>query len=795
MNRGGVWFLAAGCVFYLLGGLAPQRGGRLQGSETESATAAVSDFYLSPAAGTGTGTPAGTPPAIETEIGTTATTLLPTEAESATAVPTATCSESETPTPVETETIGQTITPTTTLTSTETETAGSSGWTPVETETAGTPGWTTAETGTLAPTLTPTLTPSPTPSPTPTPTPTATPSPPETAVPRPAWVVISEVAWAGTSASANDEWIELWNPGDVDVDLTGWTLTDNGDIRVALAGSVGAGGFFLLERTDDTTVGGVAADQIYTGALSNAGERLYLIDGSGVVMDSANADGGAWPAGGYIPFGTMERINPGTTADAAWCGNDGVYRNGSDANGNPVNGTPRQPFSGHCLAPTPSPTRTPTVTSTPTESQTATVTPTATPTSVATAYPPGSLILNEVAWGGTAADSSDEWIELWNPGAAPIDLAGWRLTDGGDVNVYLSGVVDGGGYFLLERGGDDTLSDIPAGQLYTGGLSNAGEELLLIDPAGAVIDAAGSRGGWPAGGASPAYASMERAGRDPATWASNNGWTVNGRDADGNPVRGTPGRANSILFPTPTRTKAPHSVVINEFLPKPGSDWNRDGRVDYDDEFIELYNTGTVGVDLGGWMLDDNFHGGSRRFVIPGGTWINPHQYLVFFRIRTHIALNDGGDEVWLLSPDGAKIDGAVYTRTRWPDSGWDRFPDGAGVLRLGFPPTPGEPNRLPDDILNPKENPPPVIAGGWRRVMCGPDAGPLPVGAGFLTTGSEGSVRAAESNGWYQWWNGKCYAWTDPDVIRWLPDSNLEPDPSPGIEGFGWWWKWWYLR
>ena len=38
-------------------------------------------------------------------------------------------------------------------------------------------------------------------------------------------VVINEVAWGGTAASAADEWMEIFNPGDVAQSLDGWTLT------------------------------------------------------------------------------------------------------------------------------------------------------------------------------------------------------------------------------------------------------------------------------------------------------------------------------------------------------------------------------------------------------------------------------------------------------------------------------------------------------------------------------------------------------------------------------------------
>jgi hypothetical protein len=735
MKRGGGFAIAAACAWFMLSGISSPLQNARQGSETETETPTASDLFVPTSTRTETASPTGT--------------------------------DQPSPAPSDSPT----------ATGTETETSENSGTATLSTTCTDTPSqtieWTLTDTTTLTPTPTSSMTNFPT-------------------TDSPRQVIISEVAWAGTQASANDEWIELWNPGAADIDLAGWTLTDNGDIRIPLSGTIGAGGFFLLERTDDSTVADIAADRIYTGALANAGESLYLIDPSGRTVDTANGSGGPWPAGSAGIGAAMERTGAGPDMDSEWCSNDAIHRNGTDAAGYPINGTPRAPFSGFCLEPTRTRTRTPT----PTGSGTATATHTPTMTLSPPAFPPHSVVINEVAWAGTQADANDEWIELWNSGGADIDLSGWMLTDGGDILILLAGSIDPGGFFILERGEEDTLSDISADQLYSGALSNSGEELTLFDPAGGAIDSAGARGrAWPAGSASPAYASMERGSADPPWWGTNTGWVMNGRDAAGNSVRGTPGRANSVLTPTPTATKLPKGVLINEFLPKPGSDWNLDGYIDYNDEFIELLNISGQAVDIGGWMLDDNYHGGSRRFVIPGGTWIEPNQFLVFFRTQTHIALNDPGDEVWLLSPGGAKVDGRVYTRTRWPDSAWSRFPDGESVLRLGFPPTPGEPNRLPDDILNPKKEPLPVIPAGWRRVMCGPAAGPLLVGEGFLTTGNEDSIRMAEANGWYSWWNGRCYAWSAPSLGIRLPNTNLLPGSDSALENGGWWWEWWYLR
>lgn len=154
-------------------------------------------------------------------------------------------------------------------------------------------------------------------------------------------VVINEVAWAGTAANSSDEWIELYNPTTRTIALTGWTLSDGGDIAITLAGIIPPQGFFLLERREAAT--SMPGDQFYSGTLSNSGEVLVLKDAEGNVIDTANGDGGAWPAGSASPtYASMERVNAALADGAnAWGSNDGITRNGTDAAGNPLNATPK----------------------------------------------------------------------------------------------------------------------------------------------------------------------------------------------------------------------------------------------------------------------------------------------------------------------------------------------------------------------------------------------------------------------------------------------------------------------
>ncbi|GBL19630.1 hypothetical protein EMGBS3_13360, partial [Anaerolineaceae bacterium] len=123
-----------------------------------------------------------------------------------------------------------------------------------------------------------------------------------------------------------------------------------GDISITLTGTIAAGGFVLLERTDDTSVGNLAANQIYTGTLSNTGETLTLKDANGNTVDTANLAGGSWPAGSVSSYFTMERINPLAADSAAnWVANNGATRSGTDANGTALNGTAGSANSGLSL--------------------------------------------------------------------------------------------------------------------------------------------------------------------------------------------------------------------------------------------------------------------------------------------------------------------------------------------------------------------------------------------------------------------------------------------------------------
>ena len=298
-------------------------------------------------------------------------------------------------------------------------------------------------------------------------------------------VVISEVAWMGSVESAQGEWVEIGNPSDTLAQISGWQLVDQDDqVHVTFASGtvLRPHGFLLLARKSVAASSGTA-DVIYTGSLRNSDEGLRLYDADCNLVDEALARP-TWPAGENTTKRTMERDAGG----AGW--------HTSQAPG----GTPGKENS--------KPTATAITTIATTTGVSMRTTSTSTPTSTTSGEttstkhsasddepalcaqdnlgaPSYGALVNEVAWAGTGSlTTSDEWIELKNPGVASISLAGWQLINKArtmHVVFDSDAAISPNGYFLLERTDDATVPTVPADVLYTGALKNNDESLRLFD--------------------------------------------------------------------------------------------------------------------------------------------------------------------------------------------------------------------------------------------------------------------------------------------------------------------------
>jgi parallel beta-helix repeat protein len=174
------------------------------------------------------------------------------------------------------------------------------------------------------------------------------------------------------------------------------------------------------------------------------------------------------------------------------------------------------------------------------------------------------VVINEVAWGGTPGHPKDEFIELYNRASEAINLDNWVLFSQTDQKpwINLAGDISPGGYYLIERTDDGTVSDVPADWLGSfgasrgggAGLSNRGETLKLVFVSAnstTTVDRTPD-GKWPAGASNGP--SMERidpnvAGFIPGNWGTN-ALIANGKGAAPGfyNIRATPKARNSVNY-------------------------------------------------------------------------------------------------------------------------------------------------------------------------------------------------------------------------------------------------------
>jgi len=78
-----------------------------------------------------------------------------------------------------------------------------------------------------------------------------------------------------------------------------------------------------------------------------------------------------------------------------------------------------------------------------------------------TIFHPRPVVINEIGWAGTIASNLDEWLELKNYlNDYSINLADYYLTDSNQTwRINLSGSIAPEGYYLIERGNDEVISN------------------------------------------------------------------------------------------------------------------------------------------------------------------------------------------------------------------------------------------------------------------------------------------------------------------------------------------------
>ena len=322
------------------------------------------------------------------------------------------------------------------------------------------------------------------------------------------------------------------------------------------------------------------------------------------------------------------------------------------------------------------------------------------PTVAALTQAPAGLAITEVLAhaGRGSQEAAFEWVEIYNAGAAPVDLTGWRLADNRAEDPIPPTTLDTGAY-LIVGGGVALAAELPAGVTLVvvedgrigNGLANGGDRVVLIDPAGATADGVS----W---GSDQSITTLAPPPRGQALSRGEGGWAAAppspGAAPAAAPAKATP-QAES---PDPPAEEAPSPspLRITEIFASAG-----EGSRDAAFEWVEVHNAGTEPIDLIGWTIADNV----AMDVLPAGV-VAPGEYLTIGGSAeaadgaVDVALEDGrignglangGDVVTLRDPQGRLADEVAYGEgsVPLPEVGLSIALRGAGWV-LNAAPSPG---------------------------------------------------------------------------------------------------------
>ncbi|WP_197527771.1 lamin tail domain-containing protein [Posidoniimonas polymericola] len=101
-----------------------------------------------------------------------------------------------------------------------------------------------------------------------------------------------------------------------------------------------------------------------------------------------------------------------------------------------------------------------------------------------------AVVINEIHFNAEDNTSFEEFIELHNTAATPVDLSGWQFTDGVDYTFPQGASIAAGGFVVVAQDPavlQSTFGVVAVGQ-YAGGLSNGGERIAIANSSGFLID-------------------------------------------------------------------------------------------------------------------------------------------------------------------------------------------------------------------------------------------------------------------------------------------------------------------
>lgn len=499
-------------------------------------------------------------------------------------------------------------------------------------------------------------------------------------------VKVNELMPNPSGADSGQEWVELFNGGAGAVDVSGWVLqwdTSSFDSASEYAlpegTTIAPGGYLLLGA------GGLAVSLDMGNASSSADGVRLACNGAAVdtvVYGSDNSDALPDDSGAAATSLAPEPTEGRSLA-------------------RPVDGADTDASAADFASSTP--------------------TPGASNAGVAADCVDG-VVVNELTY-----ETDLEWVELYNASGETADLAGWALEWGtssyNQRHDFAEGDVLAPGDWLVIGSAGSGVADIVT-DLDLGNASNA-DALRLVcgsTPIDTVIYGTTNSDGWTDDTGDVATSIAPKPGSGETIARVQDGWDTDQSGSDFAVAAPTPGAENPYTEPPVCDPTGFDQLKINELV------FNPEGSDD-DQEWVELYNGGSVPVRLDGAVLEKAGSAWGEAYVFPGGTELAGGAFLVVGGANAEVAdfvsdaldlgnASSSGDGVRLVDCEGAVVDSVLWgdensdgldtsggASDTVPDPGegasLGRFPDGADNDDIVdwhpyLPPSPGAPNADP---------------------------------------------------------------------------------------------------
>jgi len=449
-------------------------------------------------------------------------------------------------------------------------------------------------------------------------------------------LIITELQTSGGPGLTQNDFIEIFNPTDADIDLQGYRLvkraktsTSDTTIKSWTASVVIPGKtYYLWANSSYADLAGSAdATTTQTIADNNAVALRFGAEDTGDLIDAV-----AWGE-------NISGLGEGAVFSENIPDNASLERLADTDNNQTdftVNNTPSpRGLSAGAIVAVPPPSEEPPPATPPIVDP-----PLVNPPPPAGGHPPPvevpevelepEVYFSEILPDPKGTDSGFEWFELFNASDFQANIGGYIVDDGDNFTPSSRAFVIPAGTAIPARGYKAFI--IPRGKL---AINNTGETLRLFDADKALQD----------------IISFSGKSAEGATYAKDSSGTWRWTDIV------TPDLANQFSIDQveegdgneqeePDDAYKDVKIIFNEVFGNPkGSDEG--------EEWVELKNIGTVEVDLAGWFLDDAGKTKSANaYKLPSGHKIAAGGLLAVKLPEGSFTITNTGDEIRLLSPD-----------------------------------------------------------------------------------------------------------------------------------------------